>query len=289
MVSASLDQWNSLAALAQEVRVKTLFQIFRLRGVEPILIKGWAAARNYPDGHKRRTGDIDIAVNPENVPRAREIIKDTELYRYLIDLHAGLRHLDTVKWDDLFAHSILVDLDGTDIRVLCPEDHLRILCVHWLIDGGRYKDKLWDIYYAVERRPDNFDWGRCLDTVSQNRRRWIICVLAIAHEYLGLAIDDLPFAGELQDVPRWVRRSIEREWNRPDDLNPVLASTHDKGLLLRQVLRRLPPNPIRATIESDGDLYGSRRWFYQMAVIGRRAGPFIKDLGKYIQVKRGRI
>ena len=202
-----------------------------------------------------------------------------EASHYNIDLHKGLRQLDSLDWTDLFEHSLLLDVDGSMVRVLCEEDHLRVLSTHWLIDGGSYKDKLWDIYYAVENRSGDFDWDRCLNVVSATRRKWVICTIALAHQYLGLSVDDLPFTDELKTIPKWITGCVEREWKRADRLEPILTSTHDKGLLIRQIARRIPPNPIRATIEAEGDLYGSRAArFYQARVIGRRALPFARDL-----------
>jgi hypothetical protein len=285
VVTADIDTWNSLQAKAQEIRIAGAFREFENVGIQVVLIKGWAAARKYPRSHVRRPGDMDLAVSPEDFKRASEFIVDPEVARYNIDLHKGLRQLDSVDWTDLFKHSELVDLNGTSVRVLCDEDHLRVLCVHWLIDGGGYKDKLWDIYYAVQNRSADFDWDRCLNVVSAVRRKWVICAIALAHRYLGLKVDDLPFANELETIPNWITNCVEREWSRAYRLEPVLISTHDKRLLLHQIARRIPPNPIRATIEAEGDLYGNRRRLYQAQVLGRRALPFARDLVAFVKLK----
>lgn len=289
VVVAAADKWDLLQAKSHEARVVSAFRSFRSAGIEPILIKGWAAARYYPAEHLRHSGDVDLAVSPKDFHNGRELLRNEDVARDFIDLHESLRHLDTLEWDDLFEHSVLVVLNGSRIRLLCPEDNLRVLCVHWLNDGGGHKDKLWDIYYAVANRPPDFDWQRCLDTVSQNRRRWIICAIGLANRYLGLEIDDLSFAGEAKTIPKWVFRCIEREWNREGRLEPVLTTVHDKRLLFQQILRRLPPNPIRATIEADGDLYDHRRAWYQMRVLARRTGPFLRgSLAFAMTILRGR-
>jgi len=287
-VEADLSTWNRLLKGAQEERLGSTFELFRDAGIEPILIKGWAASRHYPTSIERRPGDIDLAVDPLDFDKARDVLGSAKL-GYLVDLHCGLRDLDTVPWDDLFGNSILVPFNGSQIRVLRPEDHLRLLATHWLLDGGRYRDKLWDICYAVANRSDDFDWERCLAIVEPHRRRWVICALAAAHKYLDLDIDDLPFAEEVRVMPDWVAQCIEVEWKRAEDLEPVLASVHDKKLLAHQIFRRLPPNPIRATIEANGDLYGPWRWWYQIMVLFRRSVPFARDLVRFFsqKLKRG--
>lgn len=283
MLSSDVDanKWLTLNKRVQESYIAVAIDMFRQQGVEPILIKGWAAARNYPIDRHRNLGDIDLTVSPSDYDRARGLAQKPEL---LIDLHCGLRHLDSLDWDDLFERSRLVDLNGTAVRILCDEDHLRVLCTHWLVDGGQYRDKLWDIYYAVDRRHADFDWSRCLDRVEPHRRRWVICVIGLAHRYLGLGIDDLQFADEARDLPRWLTKCVEREWHRSGRLEPVLSSTRDVTLFLNQVRRRLPPNPIRCTIEENGDLYGGWRWWYQLKVLTRRSIQFVRDLVDYFRI-----
>ena len=290
VVEANVQNWNLLQAEVQKRRIVATIEAFRANRIEPILIKGWAAARYYPNLSFRRPSDVDIALNPEEFKRGQEIAARDDFPKVNIDLHNGLRQLDTLEWRVLFERSQLFEIGDSAIRVLSDEDHLRLLSVHWLIDGGRFKDKLWDIYYAIENRSPGFDWDRCLNVVSPIRRRWVLCAIGIAHAYLGLNISGLPFENEAHHIPAWIKKCVEKEWKYNYNFEPILTSTHDSRLLAHQILRRLPPNPIRATIEAEGDLYGNRRAVYQAKVIANRLRPFSRDLFHFVRLKmRGKV
>src|SRR5689334_18491570 len=111
-------RWLILRTRVYEENIKAAFRMFRTSGIEPVLIKGWAAAREYPEKHRRIFGDTDLCVAPEAFEKASQIISSEEGKRLNIDLHRGLRHLDTLDWDDLYNNSRTVLLDDTEIRIL---------------------------------------------------------------------------------------------------------------------------------------------------------------------------
>ena len=276
-------RWFLLQKRRDELGVVRAFTIFRKNGFEPILIKGWAAGLAYPDDKPRQFTDIDLAVSALDYERARLVLLSSDFADTDIDLHKELRQLDTLSWDDLFANSRLVELDGTRVRVLRPEDHLRILCVHWLTDGGANEDRLRDIYYAVKNRPADFDWERCLDVVGPNRRRWVLCVICLANKYLGLPLDDLPFADEASRIPKWVIKRVEKEWRDPVHLMPLISFVNDGKQFFRQLKKRVPPSPIRATVEMEGKIDGSLRFFYQIGCFAKRLPAFFRAAAGYIR------
>lgn len=269
-------RWYLLRKKNVERMIVSAFEAFRKAGVEPILIKGWAAALNYPPHKPRFFGDIDLAVASEDFEQVLSLTETKDSGASGIDLHRELRHLDTVAWSQLAADSQLVDLEGAKIRILSPEDHLRVLCVHWLTNGGEDRERLWDIYYAVSNRPTVFDWSRCLDVVSAHRRGWIIATVGLAHKYLGLPIDDLPFADEARRLPRWLTECVEREWKKHDRLRPLHTALDDRAALIKQIRKRIPPNPILATIECEAPFDESSRLGYQIRDTFKRLGPSIR-------------
>src|SRR5881392_3662992 len=101
--------------LTEELIVKA-FRSFRARRIEPILIKGWAAARNYPESVPRFCGDVDIAVARDDYDASKLLVKGANPEVVGVDLHRELRHLDTVSWEILFSNSELVEIDGEPIR-----------------------------------------------------------------------------------------------------------------------------------------------------------------------------
>jgi hypothetical protein len=251
------------------------FEWFRIREIEPILIKGWLASQNYPKNHFRHYGDIDLII-PTDTPRsiANEVEHD---FGDEVDLHFGLRNHDTLSYQELFRNSETKKLiNGYEIRGACPEDHLRILAVHWLNDGGIAKNKLWDIYYAVSNRTKQFDWEKCLSVVSRDRRKWVLTAIALTNHYLELPINDLPFADEIREpgfVPNWIFQTIENEWQSKVTLSPLMGSFKSPKAFFQQIKKRLPPNPIQSAIETNTAFDNRSRLPSQVKAILKRMLP----------------
>jgi Uncharacterised nucleotidyltransferase len=281
--------WFALHSKIQEEKIKKAFEIFRANEIEPILIKGWAAARFYPSKTDRIYADIDLCVAPESFPKAEALAESRDVQKLNVDLHCGLRHLDTVAWENLYENAKLVKMTDTDtntkIRILRPEDHLRVLCVHWLTDGGEYKEKLLDIFYAVENRPDGFDWERCLEIVGEKRRRWIVCTIGLAKKYFGLSLKNTPIEKEAEDLPEWLISTVEREWKSNIRIKPLNTCLGDRKQFFEQILKRIPPNAIQATILMEGSFDRRTRIFYQFGNFFARIMPSFKRLKTALQKK----
>lgn len=267
------------------VRALQAFSLMCNAGIDPILIKGLAAARSYPEPGSRASVDMDLAVSSNDFEAATEIARSAAANGLAIDLHRELRHLDTVEWSDLFANSQLLDIKGGTIRVLRQEDHLRVLCVHWLTDGGSFKERLWDIYYAIQSRPPDFDWERFLGPVSKKRRRWLVCTIGLAHHFLGLDLDETPIKNEAKNIPAWLIKAVEREWASETRFMPLETVIHDPKELLKQIPKRLRPNPIWATIQMEGSFDAKTRIFYQLGSFFQRILPSYKRVSQMIKAR----
>lgn len=263
-MTTDTQRWNLLHRKAQQARSVRAVELLRAANIEPILIKGIAAEQYYPNDRIRPSVDIDLAVREADFERAARLSRSAAADGMAIDLHKELRHLDVVRWKDLFEGSKLLKFEEGNIRVLCAEDNLRVLCVHWLNDGGVYKERLWDIYYAVANRPTDFDWDRFLGVVSKRRRRWLVCTLGLANRYLGLDLSDTPISDEASTLPKWLTDAIEHEWGNKVKPQPLEVSLNDSKVLIEQVKRRFHPNPIRATVEMEGSFDARTRIFYQL-------------------------
>jgi hypothetical protein len=234
------------------------------------MFKGWVSAVLYPPETPRAFIDIDFAVAPSDYPAAERILRSPECSNLNVDLHRGFRHFDVRPWPEIFAESIVTNINGSDFRTPSPEHHLRLLCAHWLNDGGADRNRLWDIYYSVEKGGSSFDWDRCVNAAGPERRTWVIYAIAVTHKYLGLAIDDLPIKDEVQSVPKWIRKTVEDEWNSGVRLRDLRMCLGDRRELWTQIKKRIPPNPIQATIEMEKSLDDPRRAHFQARTLLRR-------------------
>jgi len=225
---------------------------------------------------------MDLAVSSSVFEAAADISRSVEAAGLAIDLHRELRHLDTVQWDDLFTNSKLLQLEQGTIRVLRPEDHLRVLCVHWLTDGGSNKDRLWDIYYLIDNRPAEFDWDRFLKSVDVKRQRWLICTVGLAQRFLGLDLSDTPIETEARNLPQWFVKTVAQEWASETRLVPLEASLFDPKLLFKQIKKRFQPNPIWATVQMNGSFDARTRFFYQIGSFFKRIPSSVKRVSETI-------
>jgi hypothetical protein len=160
------------------------------------------------------------------------------------------------------------------------------LCVHWLTDGGVSKERLWDIVYAIENRPKNFDWDRCLSIVSETRRDWIICTVGLAVRYLELDIKNTPLNNLLRELPKWMIRTVEKEWESKIGLKPLHHCFRNRQEFFEQIYKRIPPNPIQATIEMEGKFDDRTRIFYQIGSFIFRFKPSIERISQTLWKER---
>jgi hypothetical protein len=103
---------------------------------------------------------------------------------------------------------------------------------------------------------------------------------------LDLRTEDLPFNAELNKYPAWIDRALEKEWSSDIRLRPIETCLGDRKELIRQVWRRLPPNPIRSTIECEAMFDGSSRSVIQLKTIAMRIGPSLKKVGRKVLNRR---
>jgi hypothetical protein len=124
-----------------------------------------------------------------------------------------------------------------------------------------------------------------LKTVDRKRRKWIVCAVGLAHLYLGLDLKDTPIAAEAEQIPKWVIRTVEKEWADENRLKRLQDCLSDRKEFFRQLKKRFPPNPIQATVEVDGEFDDKPRIFYQAADIFIRIKPSLQRLA--VKIRQG--
>ena len=111
----------AIQAAEYEREIVDVFNALRSSGVEPILLKGWAIGRAYPESGLRPSGDIDLYVSPDQYARARAVLGGRQSC-YSVDLdHDTITRFSELTFEDLYLRSQLVNFDDTEIRVLGAE------------------------------------------------------------------------------------------------------------------------------------------------------------------------
>lgn len=289
-------RYHAVRTLVREHAIKKVLTLLYREGVPPILVKGWAAARLYPEPGLRPYGDIDLVVRPEQHSAAAAAIAaaiaaneiETEYY---IDLHRGFEGLDDHSYDELYSRSTIIKLDDVDVRVLSPEDHLRVLCVHLLHHNAFRPLWLCDIAVAVENRANDFDWERCLG--GNRRADWVACAIGLAHELLGADVINTPVDGRAKKLPTWLVANVLKQWETPYSMSqapathqaPMTKYLRDPRGLLKD-LRRRWPQPIEATVYVRGSFNEAPRWPFQVAECIGRTATFIARLPKTLRERK---
>ena len=89
---------SRLAALVHEREIVYVLSLLRAEGIEPVLVKGWAMSRLYPDRALRPFGDIDLCVRPDQFDSAARALKCLEnIDGHYVDLHCGFDRIGKVQ------------------------------------------------------------------------------------------------------------------------------------------------------------------------------------------------
>jgi hypothetical protein len=275
---------HSLQSALHETEITDLVKIARDAGAEPVLVKGWAVARLYPETGLSPYGDVDLCVTPQSFEGAREAFEPLDRSKYQVDLHQGFWKLDNLSEEELLARCGTIRIAGIEVRVLGLEDQLRILCTHTLRHSVCRPLWLCDIAAAVESRPADFDWDRCLGPDAREAD-WVACAIGLAHKLLGAEIESTPVEPRARELPRWLVKQVLKNWSAPyPDLYPPLSYTRPFATYYRDpsgflwTLRMRWPDPIEATIRMRGPFNGFPRLPYQVGNVVSRIGQFVSGL-----------
>ncbi|HEX8175858.1 MAG TPA: nucleotidyltransferase family protein [Pyrinomonadaceae bacterium] len=279
---------NHLLSVMYRREVAEVFSLLRSHRIEPVLVKGWAIGRHYAEPEARPCGDVDLCVSNEQYRAAQDVLKSRTQAAHHADLHKGFRHLDKHGFEELKSRSELVELEGEPIRVLKPEDHLRVLCYHFLREGGWRPLWLCDISVALETRPRGFDWDLCLSG-SGAVAGWVRCSLMLAHKLLGADLSVTPAAVRDTKLPQWLAPSILSQWEvRSMSLRhraPV-AGAVSYPLRTLKGLRHHWPTPVEATVSMGASFTELPRFPLQVGNVLTRAATLLARLPQVLRDER---
>jgi hypothetical protein len=277
---------NALRAPLHMQSIRVVVPRLRAAGIDPVLIKGWSSARLYPRPGLRPYLDLDLVVPPGQRARAEAILQAGSPLS--CPDHADV--LDGATWSasdwegespegDLADHSweavlertLLVPLGDMSVRVLGPEDHLRLAAVHAV--RHKFDRPVWlcDIALLVETLPDGFDWSYCLAGCNRNTER-VVRSVGLAHQVLEADLRHCPPSAS--DVPAWLIRAVLRRWGTLPIWGPgpsiVLTLRHPRTLP-RELYRRWP-DPLESSLRFNLSLTGNSR-------LAAQAHDFVLRLG----------
>jgi hypothetical protein len=272
---------QTLQSALHERSLKTVIPALRSAGVEPLLVKGWAIARLYPEPGMRPYLDLDLCVLPDDYSRAEAALKSSECQGSIVDLHKGFGKFYDRRTDDIFGRSKLVKLDDVDIRVLGAEDDLRFLCMHMLRHGAMFPLWLCDIGVLLERRSEGFNWDRCLSG-SKHEADWVACAIGLANQLLGVNVDGTPVAERAANLPGWLLPAVLEQWgtlaHSRSQIAPLLTSP---ARIVRELIKELPhhwPNSIEASVALGAPFNRAPRFPLQVSHLISRAAALLMQV-----------
>ncbi|WP_295450117.1 nucleotidyltransferase family protein [uncultured Thiodictyon sp.] len=205
--------------LRRQIQLRTMCLACESAGIPFLLLKGlWLVETIYGDLKARASGDIDLLLRPQDMPRftalartqgfkvpsdctdLRQIAAINNEFKLIhpvtgafFDIHWSLTHpIDEVAIDEdrFWQRSESATLAGQPCRTPCLEDHLLLLCFHAAIHhrfqyvGPR---AMLDIAQVITRLPRPIDWDDFLARAHElgwSRGVWLM--LELVREHLGV-------------------------------------------------------------------------------------------------------
>jgi hypothetical protein len=270
---------HTVQAAVHERKIKQGIEFFRSRNVEPLLGKGCAIASLYPEPGLRPFGDFDFYVSPNEYNDLIKAVKSHEAPDIPLDLHQGCAELNDRGFEELFARSRIISYGGVDVRILGPEDHLRLICLHSLRHGAWRPIWLCDIAVAYESSAHELDWDYLLSGDAR-RTDWLICALGLARQLLDLSVDAPRIEPRVRNLPYWLVPETLKQWGTPFvpqgrrmPMRHFLK--HPKGVI--SALLERWPNGIEATVDIRGSFNNMPRLPFQLTDCASRVLSFLAN------------
>jgi hypothetical protein len=291
-VANQLRDAYRLHTLQAAVRERELVEVVRAlsaAGVEPLIVKGWTAARAYAEPGLRPYGDIDVCVASEQLSAARITLAEAAP-TVNVDLQSGLsvnqRVLpDLPSFEEARERAVRVPLEDVKVPILAPEDHLALLCVHLLSHGVWRPLWLCDVAAAVEQLPEDFNWDRCLGR-TRRLATWVGATLALAERLLG-ARPNRPTPVPTR-TPRWLERAVLKHWGSPrpyypGDLIGLRTTAHFRPRQTLRVVRAHWMDPISATMLPGAAFNSLPRLPFQLRFVAWKAGRLLRHAAREVR------
>jgi hypothetical protein len=240
-------------------------------GVTPIVAKGWAVARYYPNPAMRPYSDLDLAIHPDQVATARGVLNGLGAQSVLVDLHEGLPDLPGRRWPEVFARSQVARLGGHPVRVLSPEDQFRWLTVHLVRHVCHRPMWLNDLATMLENVGSEMDWDLCLSG-SFSWRRWTLAIAALAEKLLGAHVPESLKYRTGYSVPAWLEESTLWRWGGGDRLKP--SDIRRNPVEWRPFVACRLLNPVRWSFRLGLPPMGYLPPIWAAAILGKVVQPF---------------
>jgi hypothetical protein len=270
-------RWQVLQDALQQRQVETAAHLLAKRGLEPLLGKGWAIARLYPEAGLRSYGDLDLYAPAAAAEALLTALAEYEPAGCPLDLHRGFGDLADREAAEIIRRAQTVKLGAATLRVFGAEDHLRLLCLHMLRHGAWRPLWLCDVAVALEARPADFDWHYFLSG-DPRYSDWAACAIGLAHEFLGVEVAGLPVAERARQLPRWLVPTVLRQWGAgqvPHGNRSPLRNSLQRPLGLLRRLRMRWPNGIEATVGVRGPFNELPRFPFQLGECVARTTRFL--------------
>jgi len=122
-----------------------------------------------------------------------------------IELHSAFNELADRSPEDLLTRVRSVSLNGAEVRIFGPEDHLRLVALHALEHGLARPVWLCDVAVLLESLPVDFDWSQA-SAGDPWLSRGFRCALGLARELLEVELAAAAVPREWGDatLPSWL-------------------------------------------------------------------------------------
>jgi len=250
-----------------EVEIEQVIKMLAAEGLNPLLIKGRVAAALYPERGLRPYGDIDLCFDSDQYHRALEVLNTPAGKGFNVDLHEGIDVVYQLSLKEVMARAGMMTVGKVQVLVPCFEDHLRILCIHFLKHGAWRPLSLCDIGAALDSREEGIDWHRLLGG-DKRIVNWVLCTIGLAQRLLGASLFDRNVSEKAKNLPRWLAPAVLRQWAKPyptwNETPEFMKIDLREPAVLTSEIRKRWPNPIKATMYFGGSFNEFPRLPFQL-------------------------